>query len=84
MIFQRTKIGNITLQNRIIRSATFEGMCDKNGFPTEQYFDLYTSLAKQEIGAIITGFAFIEPEGKAIQPGQAGIDSRDKIPYFKK
>ena len=84
MIFKPTKIGNITLQNRIIRSATFEGMCDLDGFPGNEYLQLYSNLSKGEIGAIITGFAFVEKDGRAIHPGQAGINNADKIPYYKK
>jgi len=84
MIFNQAKIGSIFLNNRIIRSATFEGMCDENGFPTDEYFQFYSNLSKQEIGAIITGFAFIEQEGRAIHLGQAGIENSEKIPHYKK
>ena len=84
MIFNPVRIGNITLKNRMIRSATFEGMCDKDGFPTLDYEKLYKNLAQQEIGGIITGFAFIENDGRAIHPGQAGIDNANKIEHYKK
>ncbi len=83
-IFSAATIGKLTLKNRIIRSATFEGMCDDQGFPKESYHNLYSNLSKNDIGAIITGFAYIDKEGKAIQPGQAGIDHSSKIPYYKK
>jgi 2,4-dienoyl-CoA reductase-like NADH-dependent reductase (Old Yellow Enzyme family) len=72
------------LPNRVIRSATFEGMADKNGFLTDEYIQFYNTLSKQNIGAIICGFSYISPEGKAMQPGQAGLDSADKIPMLKK
>ena len=82
-LFKESKLGALIVKNRIIRSATFEGMCDAQGFPTDTYNELYTELSKNEIGTIITGFAFITPDGRAMQPGQAGIDSREKIKFFK-
>ena len=67
----------------IIRSATFEGMADDNGFPTRAYRVLYETLAKNKVKTIITGFMYISNEGRAMQPGQAGMDSRDKVPAFR-
>ena len=81
-LFEHAHIGTVTLPNRIIRSATFEGMCDAQGGPSERYLRHYSSLAAQNIGAIITGFAFVSRDGRAMQPGQAGMDSDDKIPRF--
>ncbi|MBN2280805.1 MAG: NADH:flavin oxidoreductase [Candidatus Marinimicrobia bacterium] len=83
MIFSFAKIGNLALENRLIRAATFEGLCDQKGNPGKAYAEFYGYLAKQEIGAIITGFAFVEKEGRAVHPGQAGIDEIDKIPLFQ-
>lgn len=82
-LFDDAAIGTCILKNRIIRSATYEGMCDANGIPGESYIKLYTELAKHNVGGIITGFAYISEDGKAMQPGQAGIDSENKIPHFK-
>lgn len=83
-LFEKANIGNCTLPNRIIRSATFEGMCDENGIPGDEYASFYEKLGQQQIGAIITGFAFISKDGRAMQPGQAGLDTPDKIPHFQK
>ncbi|MCD4818990.1 MAG: NADH:flavin oxidoreductase [Candidatus Cloacimonetes bacterium] len=70
--------------NKIFRSATFEGMADSNGFPTDEYRKYYKKLAENEVKNIITGFTYISQEGRAIHPRQAGIDSDEKIPYFQK
>ncbi|WP_163711784.1 NADH:flavin oxidoreductase [Mangrovibacterium lignilyticum] len=83
-LFERAYIGKCELSNRIIRSATFEGMCDEKGFPTETYRSFYEQLSKNKIGGIITGFSYISDEGKAMQPGQAGIYSPEFIPYYKR
>lgn len=68
---------------QIIRSATFEGMCDSKGYPTEKYKELYETLSENGVKTMITGFMYISDEGRAMQSGQAGIDSPDKIDAFK-
>jgi 2,4-dienoyl-CoA reductase-like NADH-dependent reductase (Old Yellow Enzyme family) len=47
-----------------------------------EYRKLYQELASCGVGGIITGFAYISPEGKAMQPGQAGIETKEKIASF--
>lgn len=84
IVFEKVEISSLILKNRIFRSATFEGMCDDNGFPLSSYEKMYNELCSNEIGGIITGFAFINRQGSAIHPGQAGMDSEDKIPFYKK
>ena len=81
-LFEPAAIGPYWLKNRLIRSATFEGMAGYQGYPMPEYRLLYKELASGGVGGIITGFAYISPEGKAMQPGQAGIDSEEKIKYY--
>lgn len=80
--FQPGKIGSLELSNRLIRSATYEGRCDRFGFPDASYQDLYAELARNEVGAMITGFAYITNAGRAMQPKQAGIENESKIPFY--
>lgn len=81
-LFEYAELGPCRLKNRFIRSATFEGMADSQGRPLPEYRKLYQELAARGVGGIITGFAYISPEGKAMQPGQAGIDNNEKIACF--
>lgn len=81
-LFEPATIGGVVLKNRVIRSATYEGMCDPHGVPTDRYYRYYASLAENGPGAVITGFAFVSREGRAMQPAQAGIDEDSKIPFY--
>ena len=81
-LFEPATIGSCRLKNRLIRSATFEGMADFQGHPLPQYQRLYQELASGGVGGIITGFAYISPEGKAMQPGQVGMDRQEMVKWF--
>jgi 2,4-dienoyl-CoA reductase-like NADH-dependent reductase (Old Yellow Enzyme family) len=65
-VFERSVIGPIELKNRILRSATHEGMGDRYGKPLKELYDLYEKLAKGGAGAIITGYVGIKQNGKTV------------------
>jgi len=81
-VFQPTKLAGITFSNRIIRSATFEGMSDKNGKPTEQCLKKYEALASGGVGGNITGFIGVSQQGKA-SDNMAMIDNAENVENFK-
>jgi len=81
-VFDSASLAGMTLKNRIIRSATHEGMADEKGFPTEKLKKLYVNLARGEAGAIITGYAGIQSDGKTCLHNMTMMDSDDKIPAF--
>lgn len=58
-IFEEKQLKNITLKNRLIRSATWEGIANPDGSVTEEAYEIYEGLAKGGIGAIITGFTSV-------------------------
>jgi 2,4-dienoyl-CoA reductase-like NADH-dependent reductase (Old Yellow Enzyme family) len=82
-VFEEGKIAGITLKNRIIRSATHEGMADEKGRPTENLIKTYELLAKGGVGAIITGFVGIMQNGKSPSGSMVMIDTDDNIDSFK-
>jgi len=81
-LFEETTIKGMTLRNRLVRSATWEGMCDDDGRPTERLTECYRDLTRGEIGLTITGYAFVRPEGKQ-HIGKMGIHTDDFAPEMK-
>ena len=65
-VFEQSRIGTIEMKNRILRSATHEGMGDKSGNPLKELYDLYEKLAKGGVGAIITGYVAVKQNGKTV------------------
>lgn len=82
-VYERSEIQTIKLRNRIIRSATHEGMADKRGLPTEQLNKLYVRLARGGVGAIITGYAGVQQDGKSPLYRMTMIDGDDCIGPWK-
>ena len=82
-LFEETVINGMILKNRLVRSATWEGMCEQDGRPTERLIDTYRDLTKGDIGLIISGYAFVRPEGKQL-PGKMGIHTDDFSNEYKK
>ncbi len=78
-LFSPYQIGSLKLRNRLVRSATYDGLADSSGAVTEDTINLYCKLAQGGIGLIITGYAFVSPEARAA-PRQYGIHSNDMIP----
>ncbi len=75
-LFETSAINGMVLKNRLVRSATWEGMCADDGCPTPKLISCYRDLARGGVGLIISGFAFVRPEGKQL-PGKMGIHTDD-------
>ncbi len=82
-VYEQSRIQTINLRNRIIRSATHEGMADDRGLPTDQLKKLYVRLARGGVGAIITGYAGVQQDGKSPMHRMTMIDGDDCISPWK-
>ena len=82
-LFEETAINGMRMKNRLVRSATWEGMCKHNGCPTDTLVEFYRQLALGGIGLIITGYTFIRLDGKQL-PGKMGIHTDSFANEFKK
>lgn len=78
-LFDNVPIGSLKLPNRLVRSATWEGMCEDDGAPTPKLAALYRALVRGGVGLIITGYTFVRPDGKQL-PGQMGIHRDEQVP----
>jgi len=83
LIFEKVKFGEIELNNRIIRSATHDGLADENGVPTEKMIRRYETLAKNEVGCIITGYAGVSRNGIAAYPTMLKIYDNTNAGQYK-
>ncbi len=83
ILFSEARIGNMTLKNRFVRSATWENMATEGGHMTEKLYDIYEELAKGEVGLIVTGYANIVEEEKP-NAGMMGIYNDSFIDEYKK
>lgn len=71
-LFEPARIGKLELENRLVRSATCEWMCDADGRAGQRLVDLYRTLAKGGVGLVVTGHGYVSRTGQA-SPGQIGI-----------
>ena len=77
--FEASTINGMTLANRFVRSATWEGMAADDGACTPKLIDLTAALAKGGLGLIISSHAYVAPEGQA-GPWQLGVYKDALIP----
>lgn len=81
-LFVPANIGILKLKNRFVRSATWDGMADDQGNPTEPMESLYKKLAASEIGLLKTGVTYVDRNSLSF-PRQLGLYDDDQVPAFE-
>jgi len=82
-LFSPGKIGSLEINNRMIRTASHEGLADERGAPTEAQFQFYRGFVEGGIGLVITGYAGIQTNGKSALYHMTMIDSDALIPFHR-
>lgn len=82
-LFEPAKLGNLTLKNRLVRSALYDGAARLDGGLKDEAYTLYSKLAKGGVGMIIAGFTSVSDNDR--YPGGMLPPSRDEtIPQYQK
>ena len=71
-IFDPLHIGNLKAKNSVVRAATAESLAASSGKPTAELLGTYAELARGGVGTIVTGYAYVTPDGKPSE-GALGI-----------
>jgi len=83
LVFKPKNIGNMVIKNRLVRSATYEGMASEEGDVTDDLINLYGKLAQGGVGLIITSFSYVQQSGRGYI-NQIGINRDDLVPGLSK
>ncbi len=83
-LFTPGQIGGLTMDNRMIRSATQDPFGAKDGTATQAQIDLHSEVAANGVPLIISAYNYVTPEGRStkIQVGlctDAHYESQKKV-----
>jgi 2,4-dienoyl-CoA reductase-like NADH-dependent reductase (Old Yellow Enzyme family) len=80
--FAPARLGPITLRNRVIKAATFEGMSRK-GLVTDRLIDYHVAVAQGGVGMTTLAYLAVSPEGQGapgeIVPRAEALDGLRKL-----
>ena len=82
-IFDAVDLNNLHLKNRLVRSATWEGIADFDGSISDDTYEIYHELAAGGVGAIITGFTSVATNDFYFG-GMMRLSDDKLIPQYKK
>ena len=79
IMFEPSEINGLKLENRFVRSATWEGLATEDGAATSKLIDLMADLARGGVGLIISGHSYVQKVGQA-SFAQLGIYTDNLVP----
>jgi 2,4-dienoyl-CoA reductase-like NADH-dependent reductase (Old Yellow Enzyme family) len=83
MLFEATEINGMSLPNRFVRSATYEGLAADDGASTAGLTKMLVELVRGGVGLIIAGHSFVHTSGRA-GPWQLGMHDDSLIDGHQK
>ena len=78
-LFEETSINKMSLANRFVRAATWEGLATQAGEATPQLIATMASLAEGGVGLIISSHCYVSREGQGT-PWQLGVYGDSLLP----
>jgi len=82
-LFESAQISTMSLANRFVRSATWEGLATVDGAVTPELEAAIGTLARGGVGLIISGHAYVRPDGQA-GPRQLGVYKDELVPGLRR
>ena len=76
ILFEPIRLGQMVVRNRFVRSAASEAMATEQGEATEDLANYYRSLARGQVGLIVSGFMYVYPYGRMARLRQLRAPSR--------
>ncbi|MDR1623096.1 MAG: NADH:flavin oxidoreductase [Synergistaceae bacterium] len=81
-VFDSIAIGGVTVKNRFVRSATWEGMATTEGAVTAELTRLMRTLAEGGTGLLFSSHAYVRKDGQA-SLRQLGIHDDNLLPGLR-
>jgi len=82
-LFETTTLAGMRLPNRLVRSATWEGLGAADGEVTREVLEIYRELADGGVGLIISSYLFTEVVGQQVV-GQLGAHCNTMLPGLQR
>ena len=82
-IFEPLKLNNLSLKNRLLRSATWEGIAALDGSIAERIYSIYEEVSQGGVGGIISGFTSVATNDHYFE-GMMRLSDDKLIPQYKK
>ncbi|MBW1812859.1 MAG: NADH:flavin oxidoreductase [Deltaproteobacteria bacterium] len=83
ILFDPVTICGLEIKNRFIRSATYFALSDPDGYISDAGIEVIKRLAENNIGLIISGYAYVLKSGQVFDD-QNGIQDDDHINSYAK